>query len=87
MQRFVLAGLLVSATLLGEIAHTQEASKVYRVGALFNRAPNQEDRDVEILKEGLAGLGYVRFCSDRALEYRGGRNHEDYRSNVEASRP
>ena len=50
MQRFVLAGLLVSATLLGEIAHTQEASKVYRVGALFNRAPNQEDRDVEILK-------------------------------------
>ena len=60
MQRFVFAGLLVFATLLGEIAHTQEASKVYRVGALFNRAPNQEDRDVEILKEGLARLGYVQ---------------------------
>ena len=60
MQRFVLAGLLVFATLLGELAHTQEATKVYRVGALFNRAPNQEDRDVEILKEGLARLGYVQ---------------------------
>ena len=30
------------------------------MGALFNRAPNQEDRDVEILKEGLARLGYVQ---------------------------
>jgi putative tryptophan/tyrosine transport system substrate-binding protein len=40
-------------------AHAQQATKVYRVGALFNRAPNQEDRDVEILKEGLARLGYV----------------------------
>jgi len=29
------------------------------VGALFNRAPNQDDRDVEQLREGLARLGYV----------------------------
>src|SRR5215211_1247249 len=59
MKRFVFAGLVVSATLVGGIAHSQQAPKVYRVGALFNRAPNQEDRDVEILKEGLARLGYV----------------------------
>ena len=49
----------MSATLVGGTAQTQQATKVYRVGALFNRAPNQEDRDVEILKEGLARLGYV----------------------------
>ena len=59
LKRFVFAGFLVSVTLAGEIARTQQATRVYRVGALFNRAPNQEDRDVEILKEGLARLGYV----------------------------
>ena len=48
-----------SRLLSAVIAQTQQATKVYRVGALFNRAPNQEDRDVEILKEGLARLGYV----------------------------
>ena len=59
MKRFVLAGLVASATLVGGTAQTHQATKIYRVGALFNRAPNQEDRDVEILKEGLARLGYV----------------------------
>ena len=59
MKRFVLAGLVVSATLVGGTAQTQPATRVYRVGALFNRAPNQEDRDAEILKEGLARQGYV----------------------------
>src|SRR5215211_7877662 len=59
MKRFVFAGWVVSATFVGGIAHSQQVPKVYRVGALFNRAPNQEDRDVEILKEGLARLGYV----------------------------
>ncbi len=51
--------LLVSATVVGATVQAQPVTKVYRVGALFNRAPNQEDRDVEILKEGLARLGYV----------------------------
>jgi len=59
MRQFVFAGLVVSLTLVGGAAQSQKAQKVYRVGALFNRAPNQEDRDVEILKEGLARLGYV----------------------------
>src|SRR4029450_2813656 len=59
MKRFVFAGLVVSATLVGGTAQTQKPTKTYRVGALFNRAPNQEDRDVEILKEGLARQGYV----------------------------
>src|SRR5215204_1445800 len=58
MNRFSLAGLLLSAALVGT-AQTQPPTKAHRVGALFNRAPNQDDRDVEILKEGLAGLGYV----------------------------
>ena len=35
----------------------------------FNRAPNQEDRDVEILKEGLARLGYLEG-SDLVIEAR-----------------
>src|SRR5688572_30712517 len=59
MRRFAFAGLVVPATLVRGTAQSQQAPKVYRVGALFNRAPNQEDRDVEILKEGLARLGYV----------------------------
>src|SRR4026208_1458909 len=60
MKRLVFAGLVASATVvIATAAQSQQASKIYRVGALFNRAPNQEDRDVEILKEGLARLGYV----------------------------
>ena len=59
MTRFVSAALLVLAIMVGATADAQQATRVYRVGALFNRAPNQEDRDVEILKEGLARLGYV----------------------------
>lgn len=58
MNRLVLAGLLLCATAVGT-AQTPRATKVYRVGALFNRAPNQDDRDVEILKEGLLRQGYV----------------------------
>ena len=59
MKRFVSAGLLVMATFAAATAHAQQATRVYRVGALFNRAPGQEDRDVEILREGLARLGYL----------------------------
>ena len=59
MKRLVFAGMVMSATVVGVTAQSQQASRVYRVGALFNRAPNQEDRDVEILKEGLVRLGYV----------------------------
>ena len=59
MRRFVFAAFVASLTLVGATAQSQQTPKVYRVGALFNRAPNQEDRDVEILKEGLARLGYV----------------------------
>src|SRR5215207_3420336 len=59
MRRFVFAGLAVSLTLVGTTAQTQQSTRVYRVGALFNRAPGQEDKDVEILKEGLARLGYI----------------------------
>jgi putative ABC transport system substrate-binding protein len=59
MRQFVFAGLVVSLTLVGTTAQSQQTQKVYRVGALFNRAPNQEDKDVEILREGLARLGYA----------------------------
>ena len=59
VNRFVSAALLVLAIMVGASADAQQATRVYRVGALFNRAPDQEDRDVEILKEGLARLGYV----------------------------
>lgn len=59
MKRFVSAALVISAAAVVETVHAQQPAKVHRVGALFNRAPNQEDRDVEILREGLARLGYV----------------------------
>ena len=59
LNRSVSAALLVLAAIVGATADAQQATRMYRVGALFNRAPNQEDRDVEILKEGLAQLGYV----------------------------
>ncbi len=60
MRGFALAALLAFATALtGSVSHAQQAAKVYRVGALFNRAPNQSDQDVELLRQGLARLGYV----------------------------
>ncbi len=59
MKRFVFAPLVMCATVAGVTAQAQQTAKVYRVGALFNRAPNQDDRDVELLREGLARLGYV----------------------------
>jgi len=59
IKRLLAVTLAMSTMTVGAMAHAQQAAKVYRVGALFNRAPNQEDRDVEILKEGLARLGYV----------------------------
>jgi len=59
MKRSLFAGVVVFATIVSGIAQSQPATRIYRVGALFNRAPNQEDRDAEILKEGLAQLGYV----------------------------
>lgn len=59
MKRFVSAALLVSMIVLGGTVQAQQPAKVYRVGALFNRAPNQEDRDFELLREGLARLGSV----------------------------
>ena len=59
MKRFVFATLIMCATVIVGTSQAQQPAKVYRVGALFNRAPNQEDRDVELLREGLARLGYV----------------------------
>ena len=59
MKRSLFAGVVVFATIVSGIAQSQPATRIYRVGALFNRAPNQEDRDAEILKAGLAQLGYV----------------------------
>jgi putative ABC transport system substrate-binding protein len=57
---FAVAALLAFVTAsTGCVSRAQKAGKVYRVGALFNRAPNQSDRDVELLREGLARLGYV----------------------------
>lgn len=58
-KRFVFAALVIASPIVGVAAQAQQAAKVYRVGALFNRTPNQEDRDVELLREGLARLGYV----------------------------
>lgn len=55
-----LAALLAFATALtGGVSQAQQSTKVYRVGALFNRGPNQSDQDVEILRQGLAQRGYV----------------------------
>ena len=60
MQSVAIAALMIVSTpVTGCISRAPEAAKVYRVGALFNRAPNQADRDVEMLREGLARLGYV----------------------------
>lgn len=57
---FALAALLTFATALtGGVSQAQQAAKVYGVGALFNRGPNQGDQDVELLRQGLARRGYV----------------------------
>jgi putative ABC transport system substrate-binding protein len=68
LKRLVCAALATSA-IVAVTAHAQQPEKVYRVGALFNRGPGQEDRDVELLKEGLARLGYVEG-SNLVLEAR-----------------
>lgn len=58
MRPFALAVLLAFATALtGGISRAQQAAKVYKVGALFNRGPNLDD--IELLRQGLARLGYV----------------------------
>lgn len=58
MRPFALAALLALATALnGGVSQAQQPARVYRVGALFNRGPNQDD--VELLRQGLARLGYV----------------------------
>jgi putative tryptophan/tyrosine transport system substrate-binding protein len=76
MTRCVFAGVVASAILLAGIAETRQAARVYRVGALFNRAPHQEDRDVEILEAGLARLGYVQG-SNLVIEARFAEGHLD----------
>ncbi len=53
----VLAALLVFATALtGGASQAQQSARVYRVGAIFNRGPNE---DFELLRQGLMRLGYV----------------------------
>jgi putative ABC transport system substrate-binding protein len=70
VRRFALAALMVFATAVTSgPCRAQQAAKVYRVGALFNRAPNQEDHDFELLRQGLARLGYVEG-SNLVLEAR-----------------
>ena len=57
IKRIVVLALVASvATLTGCISQPQQAAKVYRVGALFNRVPGPE---FEVLKKELARLGYV----------------------------
>ena len=57
IRRFAVLALVASvATLTGGISRAQQAARVYRVGALFNRVPGP---DFELLKKGLAQLGYV----------------------------
>jgi putative tryptophan/tyrosine transport system substrate-binding protein len=51
-----LALVATVATFTGGISQAQQAAKVYRVGALFNRFPGPE---FELLKKELARLGYV----------------------------
>lgn len=75
-RRLVFAVLVGSSTIVGMTAQAQQAAKVYRVGALFNRTPNQEDRDFELLKEGLARLGYVEG-SNLIIEARFADGHLD----------
>jgi putative tryptophan/tyrosine transport system substrate-binding protein len=51
--------LACAAVSSGGVSRAQHGARVYRVGALFNRGPNQGDRDVELLRQGLAQRGYV----------------------------
>ena len=60
MKSSALALLLAFAAVsTGGVARAQQGARVYRVGALFNRGPNQGDQDVELLRQGLAQRGYV----------------------------
>jgi ABC-type uncharacterized transport system substrate-binding protein len=64
MRPLAVAALLAFSTVLtGGFTQPQQASKVYRVGALFNGGPNQDvlagQVPNELLKQGLARLGYV----------------------------
>jgi putative ABC transport system substrate-binding protein len=57
IKRIALLALVASvATFTGGISQAQQAAKVYRVGALFNRTPGA---DFDMLKKGLTQLGYV----------------------------
>lgn len=57
LTRFALLALLAAvATVTSGTSEAQQAAKVYRVGALFNRVPGP---DFELLKKELARLGYV----------------------------
>ncbi|MDP9177332.1 MAG: ABC transporter substrate-binding protein [Gemmatimonadota bacterium] len=57
-RRFAVAALFALATALAAgVTGAQQAAKMVRVGALFNRGPNLDD--IEQLKKGLARLGYV----------------------------
>ena len=57
IKRFALLAFIASvATFTAAISQAQQAAKVYRVGALFNRVPGP---DFEVLKKELARLGYV----------------------------
>ena len=57
IKRFAVLALVASvATFTAGISQAQQAAKVYRVGALFNRVPGP---DFEVLKKELARLGYV----------------------------
>ena len=56
-KRFAVLALVASmATFTAGISQAQQAAKVFRVGALFNRVPGS---DFEVLKKELARLGYV----------------------------
>ena len=50
------ATLAIGTTQAQQAQPTQQAAKVYRVGALFNRVPGP---DFDLLKKELARLGYV----------------------------
>ncbi len=57
IKRLAMLALVASAAaLIGGICQAQEPARVYRVGALFNRMPGP---DFEMLKKGLASLGYL----------------------------
>ena len=68
MKPFALAALLALAiAVTGGTSGAQQATKVHRVGALFNRGPNLDD--IELLRQGLARRGYVEG-TDLVIEAR-----------------